>query len=72
MDGAQRRLLGWLGAGVGLIAAALAGGWLWLTRIVPLDDDLRLLAAGLGLALLIMATRCVRLASSAGERGAGG
>lgn len=61
MDGAQRRLLAGLGAGVGLLAAALTGAWLWLTRIVSLDDDLRLLAAGLGLAALIMAVRCGRL-----------
>jgi hypothetical protein len=62
MDGAQRRLLGWLGAGVGLLAAAMVGGWLWLTRIVPLDEDLRLLAAGVGLAALIMGLRCGRIA----------
>lgn len=72
MDGVQRRLLAVLGVGVGLLAAALTGGWLWLTRIVPLDDDLRLLAAGFGLAALGMALRCAWLAASARERGAGG
>jgi len=60
-DRSRRRTLVGLAAVVGLLAAALTAGGLWLTRAAPADDDLRLLAAGLGLAVLIMALRCGRL-----------
>jgi hypothetical protein len=72
MGGAQRRLLGWLGAGVGLLAASLASCWIWLTRIADQPGDLRLIAGGLGLLSLVMALRCARLAWPARERRASG
>lgn len=64
MDEPLRRLLGWLGVAVGLCAAAVSAGWLWLTRVAapPAAGDFRLIAAGLALLALVMALRCARAA----------
>jgi len=61
-----------LGAGVGLLGAGLLAGSLWLSRIAPLDGDLRLVAGLLALALLLMTLRCGRLAWPARDERAGG
>jgi len=62
MDRAQRVLLAGLGAAVALLGAGLIAGCLWLSRLAPLDGDLRLVAGLVGAAALVMALRCGRLA----------
>ena len=62
----QRRLLAWLAVVVGLAACAVTGAWLWLSRVTtaPAPGDFRLVAAGLGLLLLVMALRCAAVVRS--------
>jgi len=60
LDEALRRLLGWLGVAVGLSAAGVSAGWIWLVRGHTLPGDLRSIAAGLALLALVMALRCAR------------
>lgn len=58
----QRTLLAWLGLVVGLSAALVSVGWIYLTRSVQFPGDFRLIAGGLALLSLIMALRCGRIA----------
>jgi hypothetical protein len=56
----SRTLLVWLGALVGLSAAAVTATWVHLAARWGVPDEQRMLAAGLALLSLIMAFRCGR------------